>query len=63
MHKEKLVSHIEHLEVKHRKVDEDIHHMETSGHFTDEEIHALKKYRLSLKDEIANTQRLVDEMN
>ena len=60
MHRDKLVSHIKHLEEKHRSVDENINHMEATGHYNDDEIHALKKYRLSLKDEIASTQRLVD---
>lgn len=62
MRKEKIISHITHLEEKHRAVDEKITAMESSGHFDDSEINALKKYRLSLKDEIADMQRMADEI-
>jgi hypothetical protein len=63
MRKEKLISHITHLEEKHRAVDENITAMESSGHFDDTELNALKKYRLILKDEITDMQRMADEMS
>ena len=62
MRKEKIISHITHLEEKHRAVDEQITSMESSGHYEDAEINALKKYRLLLKDEIADMQRMADEI-
>lgn len=62
MRKEKIISHITHLEEKHRAVDDKITSMETSGHYDDTELNALKKYRLSLKDEIAEMQRMADEI-
>lgn len=63
MRKEKLISHITHLEEKHRAVDERIVQMESSGHFDDAELSALKKHRLSIKDEIATAQRIADEIS
>lgn len=55
----KIEHHIDHLEIKHRALDDQIHKMESNGLYEDEEIHQLKKQRLALKDEIEmNKHRL-----
>ena len=62
MRKEKIISHITHLKEKHRAVDDKIISMESSGFYDDAELNTLKKSRLSLKDEIAEMQKIVIEI-
>ena len=58
MNKEKVLSHVKALEEKHQALDDLIDKAESSGHYDDAELNALKKHRLSIKDEIVEFQNV-----
>lgn len=61
MTREKLIHHVEHLKEKHDKVDKEIKELEL--HHTEHlKVETLKKVKLKLKDEIAATNRKIDNI-
>lgn len=61
--KEKLVSRIQALTEKHKKLDKDIEKMYTTGYHEDQVVHDLKKQKLFLKDEIYNLTTQLENQN
>ena len=62
MTREKLIHHVEHLKEKHEKLDKQIDLMEQTGNFVDNELNNLKKKRLTIKDEIEQTNKKIDRI-
>jgi uncharacterized protein YdcH (DUF465 family) len=62
MTREKLIHHLESLREKHEKLDKQIDLMESNGNYVDDDLNHLKKKRLSIKDEMEQTNRKLDKL-
>ena len=61
--REKLIHHSECLREKHEHLDNQIDLMEKSANFKDEDLNYLKKKRLSIRDEIEQTNKRLDKLD
>jgi uncharacterized protein YdcH (DUF465 family) len=60
--REKLINHVEHLKEKHATLDKQIDLMEASGNYVDDDLNHLKKKRLSIKDEMEQANRKINNI-